>query len=451
MRVGGSPVSGVFRRRWVLLVASGGVLAVARAGRSGTPPPAPPSSPVGDALPIRPGRPLAALAGPTPDRGATASAPVINQPTPTSAPQTIAAQPTRESGETSIRAALSAAANPVAAGPSAATSGTAPPVSVPPAIRATPSISARVNGPPSFSDVSQETPAEIIAFLRGQHPRYPRADTSAARNFSPSDILETMDTIVLDRVAEVHGPGALLRVYDVIASDILASLRATYPNGWILVALDAGHGGKKGFFWDAGSEGTEAEHTRAVVDRLRRLAGRPENERILLRSIYNDAIADDLGFGPRSIRTTLSSILVRQTRAAMLAQEVQAWNAGNASPADRVALHEISVHFNSGAGGALVLHQGETVRSSFRARSITWARDYLDRVRGDLNRTGLLPTPLTLWAGTGLHDDVMMYRPEYLGSGTVPKGVTLRYGALQGRGYMPIFIQLVLQKNATRR
>ena len=44
-------------------------------------------------------------------------------------------------------------------------------------------------------------------------------------NFSPSNILETMDTIVLDRVAQNEGKVALQKVYDTIAADILKTLR----------------------------------------------------------------------------------------------------------------------------------------------------------------------------------------------------------------------------------
>jgi hypothetical protein len=65
----------------------------------------------------------------------------------------------------------------------------------------------------------------------------------------------------------------------------------------------------------------------------------------------------------------------------------------------------------------------------------------------DLNATGLLPSLLTLWAGTGLHDDVMMYRPSYLNNNPIAANVTLRYGALQGGGYMPRFVQMVLTRS----
>ena len=60
-----------------------------------------------------------------------------------------------------------------------------------------------------------------------------------------------------------------------------------------------------------------------------------------------------------------------------------------------------------------------------------------------LNETGLLPGRLRRWAGDGLHDDVMMYRPAYFRDDEL-QGVTLRYGMLQGRGYLPRYVAILL-------
>src|SRR5262249_57404538 len=76
-----------------------------------------------------------------------------------------------------------------------------------------------VAGRPGFSEVSQATPSDVVAFLAGRHPLYPGSDASKVVDFSPSDILETMDTIVLDRVRQGEGDAALQQVYDVIAGD----------------------------------------------------------------------------------------------------------------------------------------------------------------------------------------------------------------------------------------
>ena len=324
-----------------------------------------------------------------------------------------------------------------------------PPAPSPTAIAAT-STPAAVNVPtdgdgvPRFSDVSQKTPRDVIAYLRGQLPGYPNGGPDAAIDFSPSDILETMDTAVLDQVRSQRGGAALQRVYDVIAQSVLDSLRDQYGDHWILVPLDAGHGGKKGFNWDAGSEGTEAEHTRGVVAAMQRLASQQKYRNIILRPIFNDAIADDFGLPAPRNRSTVNVTLMRQARASMLAAEAAAWNQAHPEPAAQVMVHEISVHFNAGAGGALVLHQGDTVRPEYASRSLDFAKRYLKTATAALNATGLLPSPLHLWGGDGLHDDVMMYRPA--GLSAPASGAVLRYGALQGHGYLPRFIAIVLAR-----
>ena len=307
---------------------------------------------------------------------------------------------------------------------------------------ASPRVPADVAG--YFADVSQRTPSDVVAYLHGSLPDYPGSNSESVLNFSPSNILETMDTIVLDRVAQNEGKVALQKVYDTIAADILKTLRDTDGNGWILVALDAGHGGNKAFYFDAGSEGTEWRHTRAVEAAMQRLVFAGDYPKIILRPVFNDAITDDLGIPKALDRPTIDSILMRQARASMLAQQAVTWNATH--PDAPVVVHEISVHFNAGSDGALVLYQGDTVRPEFVQMSLAFGQQYLHRVIPDLNRTGLLPAPLRPWGAKGLHDDVMLYRPDYV-NGLIPNGVVLRYGVLQGRGYLPKYLAKALGIN----
>src|SRR5579883_2446570 len=321
--------------------------------------------------------------------------------------------------------------------PTAALTSTLPTASPTPALPVDP------DGRPHFSEVAHRTPADVLAYLRGELPGYPGSGPDRVIDFSPSDILETMDTAWLDEVGRAHGQSGLGVVYETIAHAILATLVDLYPRGWIVLALDAGHGGKKGYYWDPGSEGTEAGHTRAVVAALERLVKRPEYHRVISRRIFNDDLADDFGL-PRGVeRPTINSTLMRQARASMLAMEANRWNLGQSDPSGDTWVHEISVHFNVGSGGALVLHQGNTVRPAFVERSVEFARRYLARVTGALNATGLLPHVLELWNGDGLHDDIMMYRPAGLAAPQASSAV-LRYGALQGHGYLPRYIQTIL-------
>jgi hypothetical protein len=295
---------------------------------------------------------------------------------------------------------------------------------------------------PQIPDVAQRPAADVVSYLRGQLPDYPNGSPSSIADFSPSDILETMDTAVLDQVQRSEGDAALQHIYDTIAHSILATIQDEYPGQTVVVALDAGHGGKPGYFWDAGSEETEAIHTRAVAQAIIHEAQGLGSVKVIVRPIYNDAIADDLGMsGPRN-RPIINQLLARQVRAAMLADDVAAWNRAN--PAAPVVLHEISVHFNTGAGGALVLHQGEPVRPEFRDRSIDFGQKYLERVIAALNATGVMPTPLRRWGGSGLHDDVMLYRPDYLNGLALPPGFTPRYSMLQGGSYLERYAKLIV-------
>jgi hypothetical protein len=166
---------------------------------------------------------------------------------------------------------------------------------------------------------------------------------------------------------------------------------------------------------------------------------------MVVQPIYNDDLVDDLGVPPPRNRPTIDQLLVRQVRAAMLADEVRAWNRDH--PGVPVVMHEISVHFNSGAGGALVLHQGDTVRAGYRDRSVDFGNKYLARVIAALNASGLMPTPLRYWGRSGMHDDVMLYYPPYLNGLSLPAGFVPRYGMLQGGSYMRRYVTLVLDSN----
>ncbi|MBI3979041.1 MAG: hypothetical protein HY331_12730, partial [Chloroflexi bacterium] len=292
---------------------------------------------------------------------------------------------------------------------------------------------------PAFSAAAERTPAEVVAYLRGALPAYPGSGPDALFGFSPSNIVETMDTVVLDRVRAIQGDAGLMRVHRTIAQAMLDTLRDLYGNRPVLLLLDAGHGGIP---WDAGSAGTEAGHNRAVAAIVAELAERQSNGSVLIRRIWNDAIPDRFGLPADVEKTIVSRILLRQARASMLAREAGAWNAAN--PERAIAVHEVSVHFNAGSNGAMVLHQGETLPPAHAALSVAFARRYLAAVVPALNATGLLPAPLRLWGGNGLHDDVMMYRPDYLSDDDI-RGITLRYGALQGKGFLPRYVERVLR------
>jgi hypothetical protein len=260
---------------------------------------------------------------------------------------------------------------------------------------------------PAFSQVADATPQEVLRFLSGRDPRYPGASPDDLIGFSPADILETMDTTVLDAVQAAQGDAALNQIYDLIAQHLLASLLALYPDRAILLALDAGHGGKPGVYYDPGSNGTEAMHTRRTVTAVEQRAAAPGYEQVTIRRVFNDAIGDDFGLPPPEDSKERAALTLRNARASMLAREVGAWN--DAHPEAPVALHVISVHFDAGSGGILVLHQGDDVPPPFQRRSLACAMEYLARARPAFNDSGLLPRPLALVFGSGLSDDHLLY------------------------------------------
>jgi hypothetical protein len=274
--------------------------------------------------------------------------------------------------------------------------------------RPVPPAAAPAKGP-EFPDVARVEPWDALLFLAGKHPRYARATIESLMTFSPADILETMDTVVLDSVLATRGVAALSTVYRVVATEALEALLALYGGAPLVLALDAGHGGKRGVYYDPGSNGTEAEHARRVVEVIEALAGAPRYASITVRRIFNDAIGDDFLLPPPEDRKSAASLTMRNIRAAMLTAEASLWNA--AHPEAAVAVHVLSVHFNAGSGGILVLHQGSSAPPAFVDRSIDYGRLFVGSARPALNRSGLLPYPLALALGTGVSDDRVLYEP----------------------------------------
>jgi hypothetical protein len=326
-------------------------------------------------------------------------------------------------------------ATPSAAAPVAATAPTPDPAPV-----VSPTVTA-----PSFSDVTARTPADGIKFLQGKLPAYTGSNAGSLLGFSSSDILETLDTGVVDRVNSNQGQAGLKRLYDTIAAQVLQTLSDLYGDSWVLVPLDAGHGGDRAEFWDSGSNGTEALHTRAVVASVIDLAKTKPYSRIIVVPIFNDEIPDYFDVPGKENEPLVNQTVMRQIRAAMLALEAARWNRAHPDPASRVVVHEISIHFNSGVGGALVLHQGDTVPQQFQQQSINYGKRYLQRVVPALNATGVLPSVLTLFGGSGLHDDVMMYTPGGQITDDAGRPIILRYGMLQGGGFETVYVQKILK------
>jgi hypothetical protein len=182
-----------------------------------------------------------------------------------------------------------------------------------------------------------------------------------------------------------------------------------------------------------------------VVASVLELAKTEPYSRFTVVPIFNDSIPDFLGIPGKENEPLVNQTVMRQTRAAMLAFEAGRWTRDHPDPASQVVVHEISVHFNSGVGGALVLHQGDTVPEQFRQRSINYAKRYLQRVLPALNATGVLSSVLGLFGATGMHDDVMMYTPG--GQITDDNGhpIVLRYGMLQGGGFATVYVQKILK------
>lgn len=262
---------------------------------------------------------------------------------------------------------------------------------------------------PVFSDVAQVEPWDALLYLAGKDRRYPDASIESLQGFSAANIVETMDTVVLDAIAADRGGAALTALYRLIANEVLEALFAVYHGDPVLLALDAGHGGQRGVYYDPGANGTEAIHTREVVAAIEERAADPRFASITICRIFNDAIGDDFGLPPPEDRKSAASLTLRNVRASMLAFEVDAWNRRNRRAS--VALHVLSIHFNAGSGGILMLHQGEGVSETLRERSVAYAEAFVGWARPTLNDSGLLPYHLSLALGTGLSDDRVLYEP----------------------------------------
>ena len=265
-------------------------------------------------------------------------------------------------------------------------------------------------GWPAISDVSWVTADEALLFLAGGHRGYPGTNLDSIWGFSPADILETMDTVVMDDVQARRGWDAIVSIYYAIAWHLLESLIAVYGGMPVVLALDAGHGGRRGVFFDPGSNGTEWAHNRQVAQAVEVVAANDARfGSVIVRRLFNDEIGDDFGLPPPHDRKNAAALVIRNVRAAMLAYEAAAWN--NANPQAPVGVHVVSIHFNANSGGILVLHQGGAVPAYYRDLSVMYARTYVAAARPSLNSTGLLPYQLGLALGAGLSDDRLLYEP----------------------------------------
>jgi len=269
---------------------------------------------------------------------------------------------------------------------------------------------------PSFPDVVAAGPDDVALYFAGRLTGYDGATINDYLGYSPADILESMDTTWVDQVGQAFGDAGLQRIYDLVAKQLLGSLMSVYPSQQVVLALDAGHGGNPDVFYDPGSNGTEAIHTRKVVGTVEQLAQNSQYSNITIRRIFNDAIGDDFGLPPPEDSKTRAQLVLRNGRASMLAYKVRAWNQVHAGLP--IAVHVLSVHFNANSGGTLVLHEGDDVPAEFEARSLAYAQDYVPHARAALNASGLLPQPLDLVGGTGLHDDSLMYPPPLRAGGS---------------------------------
>lgn len=289
---------------------------------------------------------------------------------------------------------------------------------------------------PSFSNVAGVTPDDVALYFAGRLPGFPGVTVDNYLGYSPADLLESMDTVWLDQVGQRYGDSGLQTIYGIVARNLLDSLLSVYGSQPVVLALDAGHGGNPAVFWDPGSNGTEAQHTRAVVGVCEPMATDSRYASVTVRRIFNDSIGDDFGLPPPQDNKSRAQLVLRNARASMLAYEANGWNRDH--PDQPVAVHVVSVHFNANSGGTLVLHEGDDVPAGFERRSIAYGQYYVDHVRPALNASGLLSDQLSLVEGTGLHDDSLMYAPPVRADGSrvnpltgnVPHGPP-RYAMLQ--------------------
>src|SRR5207253_608345 len=144
-----------------------------------------------------------------------------------------------------------------------------------------------------------------LQYLVGKLPGYPGVDPSILSSFSASDILESMDTVVVDDVRARRGDAGVAALESAIARSVLDSVVDLYGNKTVLIALDAGHGGNCSYFCDPGSEGTEAIYARQVANMIVNLSDQPAYLNIYVRRIWNDGISDDFGASSSRRVTTL--------------------------------------------------------------------------------------------------------------------------------------------------
>lgn len=294
---------------------------------------------------------------------------------------------------------------------------------------------------PDPPDVGSMTAADAVAFFGGRLDAVPGGSPADLNDASPADILETFDNILLDRAAASGGDEAVARIYAIIARSALDSLTALYPAGYVLLALDAGHGGEPGF--EGGADGDEWQHTRQAAAVLEQLAASdPAYARVIVRRVFNDGVPSDFRLPADRTRDITSNLLLRQSRVSALAVWARGWNEEH--PGTPLALHEVSVHFNLNSDVAMVLHQGSTVSPEHRSLSVTFGRDYLARAVPALDATGLLGSPLRLFDGSGLHDDVMMWTPLYAADDTEEENPS-RYVALQGSTFFRGYLDRILE------
>src|SRR5689334_18042325 len=76
----------------------------------------------------------------------------------------------------------------------------------------------------SLPEVTEVDVDAAIAFLAGQHPGFPDAGLSSILDFSAANIVETMDSALLDEVHTRRGPRQLFMVYDLIGFQLLEAL-----------------------------------------------------------------------------------------------------------------------------------------------------------------------------------------------------------------------------------
>jgi hypothetical protein len=185
-----------------------------------------------------------------------------------------------------------------------------------------------------------------------------------------------------------------------------------------------------------------------VVEALEELPGTKAYAGITVRRIFNDTIGDDFGMPSWYDCDGATSRTLRNVRAAMLTHQAAEWNRQHAR--NPVAVHMLSVHFNAGSGGILVLHQGESVPDALRDWSVAYAEAYVERMLPALDTSGMLPYPLRLMFGNGISDDRLLYDspPCFVFNpytGTDLRSMPARYSMLQASPEQRDFVAGVLR------